>query len=286
MRFTALRALPLVVALVCGLLAAFRPEADPAPPLKLEKGDHLCVIGNTLDLHGVTFKEGAVNAGMVFQLFIADLLAGTVQGKTYLATLKEGTGDLDPNLYRRRLDEMLCLFLTESAADTPGKPQGYEETGSVSSAFPGIGFSAHSSNAANHTYEMTADNFTEKGHSAFLIDAKVEAAVLLDFLTNPQFRQTVQTEQKTMAALFSLEVCDPVECDTYDIGDISVCNFVLPTWFLTGPHPDDVLVDFLGRLAEPFTLSPGGYASYCTELGRWQQWFARRCAKQHRHPGA
>lgn len=31
-------------------------------------------------------------------------------------------GDLDPNLYRRRLDEMLRLFLPEAAADAPGKP--------------------------------------------------------------------------------------------------------------------------------------------------------------------
>jgi len=31
-------------------------------------------------------------------------------------------GDLDPNLYRRHLDEVLRLFLTESAIDSPGKP--------------------------------------------------------------------------------------------------------------------------------------------------------------------
>src|SRR5215470_6515023 len=39
----------------------------------------------------------------------------------------------------------------------PGKPQGYEETGSVSSAIPGLGFSSYSSNAPNHTYEMESD---------------------------------------------------------------------------------------------------------------------------------
>jgi DNA polymerase-3 subunit epsilon len=31
-------------------------------------------------------------------------------------------GDLDPNLYRRRLDEVLRLFVTESASDAPGQP--------------------------------------------------------------------------------------------------------------------------------------------------------------------
>ena len=39
----------------------------------------------------------------------------------------------------------------------PAKPQGYEETGSLSSAIPGVGFAAHTSDYANHTYEMEKD---------------------------------------------------------------------------------------------------------------------------------
>ena len=31
-------------------------------------------------------------------------------------------GDLDPNLYRRRLDEALRLFVADAAADAPGRP--------------------------------------------------------------------------------------------------------------------------------------------------------------------
>src|SRR5205807_1145907 len=87
-------------------------------------------------------------------------------------------------------------------------------------------------------------------------------------------------------ALFALEVCDPVRHDEYEIAGLPVANFVLPSWFRSGPLRDEALVDFLGRLAEPFTLSPGGHASFCTELGRWQQWFAKRCPKRERQPGA
>src|SRR5579862_1584253 len=65
--------------------------------------------------------------------------------------------------------------------DAPGKPQGYEETGSVSSMLPGIGFSAASSNAPNHTYEMEADALTEVGHQGFRVDAQAMAALLYDF---------------------------------------------------------------------------------------------------------
>src|SRR6202044_264251 len=41
--------------------------------------------------------------------------------------------------------------------ESPGKPQGFDETGSVSSALPGIGFSAFTSNGNYHTYGMEAD---------------------------------------------------------------------------------------------------------------------------------
>ena len=66
-------------------------------------------------------------------------------------------------------------------AEAPRKPQGYEETGSVSSAIPGLGFTAYTSNAANHTYEMEADALTEVGHQGFVVDAQAMAALLFDF---------------------------------------------------------------------------------------------------------
>jgi amidohydrolase len=76
----------------------------------------------------------------------------------------------------------------------PGKPQGYEETGSVSSAIPGIGFSAHSSNGAYHTYEMERDALGEVGHRGFTVDAQAMAALLWDFATRADFRAVVKRE--------------------------------------------------------------------------------------------
>ena len=67
---------------------------------------------------------------------------------------------------------------------------------------PGVGVSVASSNSANHTYEMTADNFNDVGHTAFLLDAKIMAAVLYHFLTDAGFRERVQTEHRTMRQLF------------------------------------------------------------------------------------
>ncbi|MDB4899578.1 MAG: hypothetical protein JWN53_1386 [Gemmatimonadetes bacterium] len=84
----------------------------------------------------------------------------------------------------------------------PGKPQGYEETGSVSSAIPGLGFSAQTSRAPNHTYEMEADALTEVGHKGFVVDAQAMTALLFDFATRPDYRAVVKREFDGIKALF------------------------------------------------------------------------------------
>lgn len=90
----------------------------------------------------------------------------------------------------------------------PGKPQGYEETGTVSSAIPGAQFSAKTSNAPNHTYEMEADALTDVGHAGFVTDAQAMAALLYDFATRPDFRATVKREFDTIAALHNEYLTD------------------------------------------------------------------------------
>jgi len=86
--------------------------------------------------------------------------------------------------------------------ETPGKPQGFDETGSVSSAIPGIGFSAYTSNGTYHTYGMEADALTEVGHQGFVVDAQAMTALLYDFLTRADYRATVQKEFDGIRVLF------------------------------------------------------------------------------------
>jgi amidohydrolase len=105
------------------------------------------------------------------------------------------------------LDELAFAYLkkygaTKVAAE-PGKPQGYEETGSVSSAIPGVGFSAATSNWANHTYEMEGDALTEVGHSGFNVDAESMTALLYDYLTHPDYRGQVKREFEGIQKLFA-----------------------------------------------------------------------------------
>ena len=83
-----------------------------------------------------------------------------------------------------------------------GKPQGFEETGSVSRDIPGVGVTAQSSTFSNHTYEMDADNLKEIGHTGFTVDAETMAAILFDFATRPEYRTAVKKEFDGIKALF------------------------------------------------------------------------------------
>ena len=93
-------------------------------------------------------------------------------------------------------------FGATGVAPEPAKPQGYEETGSVSRDIPGIGITAQSSTFSNHTYEMEADNLKEIGHKGFTVDAQTMAAVLFDFATHADYRAAVKKEFDGIKVLF------------------------------------------------------------------------------------
>ena len=86
--------------------------------------------------------------------------------------------------------------------EAPGKPQGYEETGGLSSEVPGIGLSVYSSASAYHTYGMEEDTLKDIGHSAFIVDAEAMTAVLFDYAKNPPFREVVKREFDGIKMLF------------------------------------------------------------------------------------
>ena len=104
------------------------------------------------------------------------------------------------------LEELAFAYMKQFGATgiepEPGKPKGFEETGSVSSQIVGIGVSAKSSNFSNHTYGMEADSLTDVGHQGFLIDAETMAAILYDFATHPEMREAVKTEFTRIQGLF------------------------------------------------------------------------------------
>lgn len=84
----------------------------------------------------------------------------------------------------------------------PQRPAGYEETGFVTREIPGVSVSVFSSPAPGHSYDRWLDSMKPVGHTGFLLDAKIMAAVLYHFLTDARFRELVKQEHRTMAALF------------------------------------------------------------------------------------
>jgi hypothetical protein len=52
------------------------------------------------------------------------------------------------------------------------------------------------------------------------------------------------------------EVCDPVQGQSYDVGGFDLSNFVTPAWFTSDAKAP---YDFMGKLSQPFQVSPGGY---------------------------
>lgn len=73
----------------------------------------------------------------------------------------------------------------------------------------------------------------------------------------------IKGQDGQMYSEYALELCDPVEGDSYIInlgGNlISVSNFVLPAWFNKEGGPQDAPFDYLHKLSAPFTMTPGGY---------------------------
>ena len=67
---------------------------------------------------------------------------------------------------------------------------------------PGLSVGVFSSSAPGHSYQRWLDSMEEVGHTGFLMDAKIMAAVLFDFLEDPDFRALVKREHQEMAGLF------------------------------------------------------------------------------------
>lgn len=104
------------------------------------------------------------------------------------------------------LAELAFAYMKQYGAgkvlDEPGKPQGFEESGSVSRDIPGIGFSAYTSDWPNHTYEMEQDNLKPVGHDGFTVQAQAMASLLFDFATNENYRTVVKKEFDGIKGLF------------------------------------------------------------------------------------
>lgn len=71
---------------------------------------------------------------------------------------------------------------------------------------------------------------------------------------------------------YLVEVCDPVEATTYEVGGVAVSDFILPAFYRTSPRRG-AAYSHMGVLAGPRVVNPGGYVSFADATGVWWQQF-------------
>lgn len=83
---------------------------------------------------------------------------------------------------------------------------------------------------------------------------------------------------------YALELCDPVEGNSYAINvsgqNVSVSNFVFPSWFnAQATSPANLPFDYLNLLTKPFSMTAGGYM-IVRQSGNVQQVFGEKVSPQ------
>ncbi len=146
----------------------------------------------------------------VYLEHITEMIADAARG----AALSTGT-EVEIEVYGRMrdgitlgtLEELYFAYARELGAPeinpVQQRPAGFEETGFVSRDVPGVGVGVFSSPAAGHSYARFEDSMKSVGHTGFLYDAKIMAAVLYHVVTDNDFRNAVQEEHRTLSDLFN-----------------------------------------------------------------------------------
>ena len=86
--------------------------------------------------------------------------------------------------------------------------------------------------------------------------------------------------------IYAYEMADPVEEESFSIGEISMSDFVYPSYFEGFRKPGSTRFDAMKLLTEPFQILKGGY-QIVLKNGRWTQIFgsadkAKRFRKEDR----
>ncbi len=114
---------------------------------------------------------------------------------------------------------------------------------------------------------------TELAGDAWSVTASHE---LLEMLVDPWIdTAVVLLNQDGSGTAVAYEVGDPCEADNlgYVINDFKVSDFTTPEWFAPPTLMPNAKFDFMGHIAQPFEILPGGYIGVLNFTGSsgWQQ---------------
>jgi hypothetical protein len=86
----------------------------------------------------------------------------------------------------------------------------------------------------------------------------------------------------SIGAMWALEVCDPVQGDTYLEDGCSLSNYVLPGWFDSLARIRGNATNRMGTPIAPFEIAPNGYAIRINEVGDAEPVFGEKVTPERK----
>jgi hypothetical protein len=114
--------------------------------------------------------------------------------------------------------------------------------------------------ASHELLEMLADPWGSRMHAARLPQMVTEADL---GLPKPKAHQVTRVS-------YLLEVADPPEAASYEVGGVAVSDFITPDWYRTNPKVSEAY-SHQGTCIQPREVAPGGYVSFMLADRDWWQ---------------
>lgn len=152
--------------------------------------------------------------------------------------------------------------IIETTLDEPGALGYHTDDHNQPIAFVEYTGADTSITVSHELLEMLADPFGNRFHGARLPEG-LESRYT-----------TFGLKHASSHVQYLLEVCDPCEATSYEVGGVEVSDFLYPDWYRTNPpvHPHYSLQG----MPAPRTVAEGGYVSFMNPATReWYQVFAR-----------
>jgi hypothetical protein len=111
---------------------------------------------------------------------------------------------------------------------------------------------------AHEVFETLADPYGSRPHSARVPQG-------IDF-------HEVGLRRESQHVHYLLEVCDPCEATSYEVGGLPISDFLRPSYYRTNPGVG-LAYSFAGGVTEPREVADGGYVSFSRDDGEWFQVF-------------
>lgn len=111
---------------------------------------------------------------------------------------------------------------------------------------------------SHETLEMLADPWGNRMHQGRAPDGT----------TPDQFELTNEAQR----VHYLLEVCDPPEATSYEVGGVKLSDFLLPGWYRTSPLVAPAY-SHAGGCTAPRQVADGGYVSFANDDSVWWQVF-------------